>query len=43
MVLCKVSRKEVARMGGFFKANEELAKKGKRLDIFDGEYWIVKN
>ena len=27
----------------FFKANEELAKKGKRLDIFDGEYWIVKN
>ena len=43
MVLAKISSKEVRRMGGFFKANEELAKKGKRIDIFDGEEWIVKN
>jgi|GEM_PF-5520378 hypothetical protein len=43
MVLGWISPKEVARMGGFRKANEQLAAKGKRIDIFDGEYWIVKN
>lgn len=43
MILAWINPREVKRMGGFIKANEELAKKGKRIDIFDGKYWIVKN
>lgn len=43
MVLGKINDKEIRRMGGFLKANEEFAKKGKHIDIFNGEYWVVKN